>query len=93
MSVIPIGHMILTKADISTLLSRGYDMVERGLAGGCVPVETDDGELVVALLDPNNEALLYTFGKVQGWYYVTGGDGAPLAYGKLLDEILSVLPH
>ncbi len=93
MSVTPIGHKTLTKADVSTLLARGYDMVDRGLAGGCAPIETDECELVVALLDPSHETLLYAFGKDQGWYYVTGSDGALLAQGRLIDDVLVVLPQ
>ena len=69
MSVKPIGHLDFTRADIHVLLNRGGELVDRGLAGACVPVETEAGELVIALLDYDHQCLICAIGKSQGWYY------------------------
>ena len=92
MSITPIGHPMITKADLAVLMAHGGEMVEQGLAGACVPVETDDGELVVALLDHSYQDILCAFGKTQGWYYAFDADWEPLAQGQMIDEVLSVLP-
>jgi len=92
-SVIPIGHRYFTKADLTVLMARGYEMVNEGLAGDCVPVETDAGEMVVALLDHSQEYILCAFGKAEGWYYAFDANWAPLAQGQMIDDVLSVLPN
>src|SRR3546814_9170057 len=66
MSVMPIGHLEFTRADIHVLLNRGCELVDRGLAGACVPVETEAGELVIALLDYDHQCLICAIGKAQG---------------------------
>src|SRR3546814_16690586 len=69
MSVLPIGHLDFTRADIHVLLNRGCELVDRGLAGACVPVATDGGDLVIALLDYDHQCLICAIGKSTGWYY------------------------
>ena len=66
-------------------------LVDEGFVGACLPVETEDGELVVALIGTDGETLLCAFGKDQGWYYVTDPEGVPLAQGRLIDEVLEIL--
>jgi hypothetical protein len=91
MGVTPIGHPALTPADVRAIASRSALLVDDGVIGACVPVETEDGELVVALIGTDGETLLCAFGKDQGWYYVTDPEGVPLAQGRLIDEVLEVL--
>src|SRR3546814_8465332 len=69
MSVLPIGHLDFTREDIHVLLNRGCELVDRGLAGACVPVETDGGDLVIALLDYDTQCLICAIGKSQDSYY------------------------
>jgi len=92
MSVLPIGHLDFTRADIHVLLNRGSELVDRGLAGACVPVETEAGELVIALLDYDHQGLICAIGKAQGWYYALDAAWQPLAQGRLLDDVLAALP-
>lgn len=93
MSVLPIGHPEFTRADIQVLMNRGCELVDRGLAGACVPVETETGELVIALLDYDHQCLICAVGKSQGWYYALDAAWQPLAQGQLLDDVLAVLPR
>jgi hypothetical protein len=92
MPVFPIGHLEFTRADIHVLLNRGCELVDRGLAGACVPVETDAGELVIALLDYDHQCLICAIGKSQGWYYARDAAWQPLAQGRLIEDVLAVLP-
>ena len=91
MGVTPIGHPTLTPADVRAIASRSALLVDEGLIGACLPVETEDGELVVALVGIDGESLLCAFGKDQGWYYVTDPEGVPLAQGRLIEEVLEIL--
>jgi hypothetical protein len=91
MGVTPIGHPTLTPADVRAIASHSALLVDQGLIGACVPVETEDGELVVALIAIDGETLLCAFGKDQGWYYVTDPEGVPLAQGRLIEDVLEVL--
>lgn len=97
MGVTPIGHRSLTQADVRAIAARSAALVDQGLIGACVPVETIDGELVVALVGSDGETLLCAFGKDQGWYYVTDPEGVPIAQGRLIDDVLTILakfrPH
>ena len=91
MGVTPIGHPALTPADVRAIAAHSALLVDEGVIGACVPVETEDGELVVALIGVDGETLVCAFGKDQGWYYVTDPEGVPLAQGRLIDEVLVVL--
>ena len=51
----------------------------------------DDGQLMVAILNPDNEAVLLGFGKNQRGYFVFDWDGRPLVEAcSSIDEILAV---
>ena len=91
MGVTPIGHPSLTPADVRAIAAQSALLVDEGVIGACVPVETEDGELVVALIGIDGETLLCAFGKDQGWYYVTDPEGVPLAQGRLIQDVLEVL--
>ncbi len=90
MGVTPIGHPTLTRADVRAITDRSAPLIDGGLSGGCVPVFTEDGELVVAILGCDGESLLCAFGKDHGWYYVTDPEGVPLAQGRLIDDVLTI---
>ena len=91
MGVTPIGHPTLTPADVRAIATRSAVLVDQSVIGACLPVETEDGELVVALIGVDGETLLCAFGKDQGWYYVTDPEGVPLAQGRLIEDVLEVL--
>ncbi len=93
MGVVPIGHKSLTRADLAVFMESGEAMVQRGIAGSCVRLETPEGDEIVALLDLESEYPVWIFGKSQGWYYVLDGEFRPIAQGQLIDEVLSVLPN
>jgi hypothetical protein len=40
-----------------------YKLGAEGIAGACVPAVLDDGQRMVAILNPDNEAILFGFGK------------------------------
>jgi hypothetical protein len=75
MSVVTIGTPRLTETDVSSVIARAYKLMDEGLAGACIPVETEDGELMVAVLDHENEDLLYGFGRDRSGYYVFDTQG------------------
>ena len=90
MGITPIGHPSLTRADVRAISNRSEALIDCGVSGGCIPVFTEDGELVVALLGADGESLLCAFGKDHGWYYVTDPEGVPLAQGRLIDDVLTI---
>lgn len=93
MSVVTIGTPRLTETDVSSVIARAYKLMDEGLAGACIPVETEDGELMVAVLDTENEDLLYGFGRDRSGYYVFDTQGRPLAHGRYIEDVLKVLPE
>ena len=61
------------------------------LAGACVPAIMDDGQRMVAILNPENEAILFGFGKDEHGYFVFDWDGRPLVEAcPSIDQILAV---
>ncbi len=91
MSVIALNSDGLTATDVSALTALSYTLSAEGIAGACVPATMDDGQRMVAILNPDNEAVLFGFGKNQRGYFVFDWDGWPLveAYSSI-DEILTV---
>ncbi len=91
MSVIALNSEGLTATDVSVLTALSYKLSAEGLAGACVPATMDDGQRMVAILNPNNEAILFGFGKDQSGYFIFDWDGWPLVEAcSNIDEILSV---
>ncbi len=91
MSVIALNGDGLTATDVSALTALSYTLSAEGIAGACVPATMDDGQLMVAILNPDNEAVLLGFGKNQRGYFVFDWDGWPLVEAcSSIDEILSV---
>ena len=91
MSVIALTREGLTATDVSALTGLSYKLSAEGFAGACVPALMDDGQRMVAILNPDNEAILFGFGKDQSGYFVFDWDGRPLVEAcSSIDEILSV---
>ncbi len=47
----------LTVTDVSVLTALSYKLGADGLAGACVPAVMDDGQRLVAILNPDNDAI------------------------------------
>ncbi len=91
MSVIALNSDGLTATDVSVLTALSYRLSAEGFAGACVPAMMDDGQRMVAILNPDNEAVLIGFGKDQRGYFMFDWDGWPLVEAcSSIDEILSV---
>ncbi len=92
MPVITLDRTGLTATDISVLTALSYKLGAEGFAGACVPAVMDDGQRMVAILNPDNEAILFGFGRDQSGYFVFDWDGRPLIEAcPNIDEILGVL--
>jgi hypothetical protein len=91
MSVIALNREGLTATDISVLTALSYKLSVEGIAGACVPAILDDGQRMAAILNSDNEAILFGFGKDQSGYSVFDWDGRPMVEAcSSIDEILTV---
>jgi hypothetical protein len=91
MPVIALTRAGLTATDISVVTGLSYKLSADGLAGACVPAMMDDGQYMAAILNPDNEAILFGFGKDESGYFVFDWDGRPLIEAcPSIDEILAV---
>ena len=82
----------LTEADVSAIIAWGYKLSEKGLVGAAIPSETEDGELMVAVLDPDNSDLLFGFGKDKSGYYAFDTKGRALTHGNpSIQDVLEAL--
>ncbi len=91
MSLIALTREGLTATDVSALTGLSYKLSAEGFAGACVPALMDDGQRMVAILNPDNEAILFGFGKDQSGYFVFDWEGRPLIEACLsIHEILAV---
>ncbi len=82
----------LTKEEVSAFLRRGYQLVDEGKAGGCVPFAAEDGSLVVAVMDAGIEDILYGLGRDHTGYFVKDGAGNPIHLSESIDDVLAALP-
>ncbi len=81
----------LTATDLCVLTALSYKLSAEGLAGACVPAVMDDGQRLVAILNPDNDAVLFGFGKGEHGYFVFDWDGRPLVEAcSSIDQILAV---
>ncbi len=91
MSVIALNREGLTATDISVLTALSYKLSVEGIAGVCVPAILDDGQRMAAILNSDNESILFGFGKDQSGYFVFDWDGRPMVEAcSSIDEILTV---
>ena len=81
----------LTKEDVSAFMRRGYQLVDEGKAGSCVPFASDDGSLVVAVMDASIQDMIYGLGRDQTGYYVKDGNGNPIRLSQSIDDVLAAL--
>lgn len=84
---------VLTEEEVQQLIAMGEKMVALGLAGHCVPLATDAGEQVVAVLDREGERILCAFGKIGAIYCAIDADSRVLGHGESLDDVLAVFPY
>ena len=90
MSVIALNRGGLTATDVSALTALSYRLSVEGFAGACVPATMDDGQRMVAILNPDNEAILFGFGKDRRGYFAFDWDGRPLVEAcSSIEEILA----
>ena len=81
----------LTASDVSVLTALSYKLSAEGLAGACVPAVMDDGQRLVAILNPDNDDIHFGFGKDEHGYYVFDWDGRPLVEAcSSIDQIVAV---
>ena len=91
MSVLKLIREGLTATDISVLTALSYKLSAEGIAGACVPTAMDDGPRMAAILNPDNEAILFGFGKDRSGYFAFDWDGRPLVEAcSSIDEILAL---
>ncbi len=81
----------LTASEISVLTALSYRLSAEGLAGVCVPAMMDDGQHMIAILNSDNDAIFFGFGKDEHGYFVFDWEGRPLVeFCSSIDEILAV---
>ena len=81
----------LTATDISALTALSYRLSAEGFAGACVPAVMDDGQRLVAILNPDNDAIVFGFGKDEHGYFVFDWEGRALIEAcPSIDEIFAV---
>ena len=91
MSIVALDRAGLNATDVSILTSLSYKLSAEGLAGACVPAMMDDGQCLVAILNPANSDILFGFGRDLNGYYVFDWDGRPMAEGCThITQILTV---
>ncbi len=91
MSVLTLDRAGLTATDVSVLTALSYKLSAEGLAGACVPAVMEDGQRLVAILNPDNDDILFGFGKDEHGYFVFDWDGRPLVEARSsIDQILVV---
>ena len=92
MAVIYLNRNRLSDRDVSTVTALSYKLSETGVAGGCVPVEMDDGGRLVAILDPENQAVALAFGRNDSGYYAFNCEGQPIAEEcQSIEEVIRLL--
>lgn len=92
MSVITLNHNRLSDRDVSAIIALSYRLCEKGVTGGGIPVEMDDGGRLVAVLDPKHQSILLGFGRDRHGYYVFDCEGRPIAEEcESIEEVISLL--
>ncbi len=91
MSVLTLDRAGRTATDVSVLTALSYKLSAEGLAGACVPAVMEDGQRLVAILNPDNDDILFGVGKDEHGYFVFDWDGRPLVEARSsIDQILVV---
>lgn len=92
MSEVLVSSDSLTPQDIGLIQAFYKDNVENGDVGEILPLATQDGEQVVAVLTADNSNLLCAFGKVADWYCAIDTHSNVLAKAQVLGDLVSGLP-
>ncbi|MEH6632028.1 MAG: hypothetical protein V7776_14465 [Halopseudomonas aestusnigri] len=92
MSNILVSSDSLTPQDIGLIQAFYKKNVESGDIGEVLPLATQDGEQVVAVLTADNSNLLCAFGKVADWYCAIDTHSNVLAKAQVLGDLVSGLP-
>ena len=79
MSVILLNSNRLSNRDVSAIIALSYKLSKEGITGGGIPVEMDDGGRLVAILDPDHQAIALAFGRNDSGYYAFDCEGRPIA--------------
>ncbi len=91
MSEILVSSDSLTPQDINLIQTFYQKNVESGDIGEVLPLATQDGEQVVAVLTADNSNLLCAFGKVADWYCAIDTHSNVLAKAQVLGDLVSGL--
>lgn len=83
----------LSEVEVERLTTMGDKMIALGLAGHCVPLATDAGEQVVAILDSEGERIICAFGKIGQIYCAIDADSKVLGHGETLEDVLAIFPY
>ena len=79
MSVIYLNRNRLSDRDVSAITAFSYKLSEQGIAGGCIPVEMDDGGRKVAILDSKHQSIAVAFGRNESGYFAFDCEGRAIA--------------
>jgi hypothetical protein len=92
MSVTSLNRNRLSDRDVSAILSLSYRLSDKGVTGGGIPVEMDDGGRLVAVLDPKHHTIALAFGRNEDGYYVFDHEGRPIAEEcQSIEKIIDLL--
>ncbi len=92
MSVDSLNPNRLSDRDVSTIVALSYRLSEKGVTGGGIPVEMDDGGRLVAVLDPKHQTIALAFGRNEDGYYVFDHEGRPIAEEcQSIEKIIDLL--
>ncbi len=91
MSKVLVSGDSLSSQDIELIQSFYRDNIESGHIGEVLPLATQEGDQVVAVLTPDNSNLLCAFGKVSDWYCAIDTHSNVLAKAPVLGDLISNL--
>jgi len=81
----------LTPQDVDLIQTFYQKNVESGDIGEVLPLATQEGDQVVAVLTADNSNLLCAFGKVADWYCAIDTHSNVLAKAQVLGDLVSRL--
>ena len=91
MSKVLVSSDSLTPEDIELIRNFYENNVENANVGEVLPLATQEGEQVVAVLTADNSNLLCAFGKVSDWYCAIDSHSNVLAKAQVLGDLVSSL--
>ncbi|OUS14919.1 hypothetical protein A9Q97_03345 [Rhodospirillales bacterium 47_12_T64] len=91
MSEMLVSSDSLTPQDVDLIQTFYQKNVESGDIGEVLPLATQEGDQVVAVLTADNSNLLCAFGKVADWYCAIDTHSNVLAKAQVLGDLVSRL--